>query len=111
MAQRDDDQQVTTEVASSDAVTGTMGAGSSEGDASTGEKGKRKARPRLTVQPDVMRRLRAMATEREMTASELAEELLSKFLSNIPEEEDELIIEGEDEGQSSKVDSTSDSKQ
>lgn len=99
MAQREDDQKVIDEGASSSAAaTGSMGTASSEGDNTTKSgKAKRKARPRLTVQPDVMKRLRAMATEREMTASELAEELLTKYLNNIPEEDDGLVDEEDEE--------------
>lgn len=52
---------------------------------------RRKTRPRLTVQADVMERLRVIAEQREMSASELAEELLSRYLDGISEEDLEEI--------------------
>jgi len=83
------------------------GNGKGDGNSNSGKEKKRsKARPRLTVQGDVMERLRKVAVEREMTVSELAEELLSQYVDQVPDEE--LYGEGDAErnGEEEKKDAT-----
>lgn len=58
--------------------------------------GKKKSRPRLTLRADVMERLKNIAAVREMSASDLADELLGNFLSAIPD--DEVAQEGTVDG-------------
>lgn len=58
-----------------------------DGDRTSGTGKPSRGKPRLTVHADVMERLRHIAEEREMSASELADELLSRYLDGIPEEE------------------------
>lgn len=49
------------------------------------EAAKKKSRPRLTLRADVMERLKNIAAVREMSASDLADELLGNYLSAVPD--------------------------
>lgn len=51
---------------------------------------KKQRRPRLTVSDDVMERLKNIAAYRDMSASEVADEIMASYLSSIKEDEEAL---------------------
>lgn len=53
---------------------------------------KRSVRPRLTVSPDIMDRLKNIAALRDMSASQVADEIISTYLSGV--EDEDLIEDG-----------------
>ncbi len=72
------------------------GHGGEQADTNASGKDKKKPRPRLTVRPDVMERLKNIAAYRDMSASDLADELLANYLNAIPEEELRDLEENQD---------------
>lgn len=56
-------------------------------DATTKRSRARKLRPRLTVSTEIMERLKSIAALRDMTASQVADELLTNYLSGVEDED------------------------
>lgn len=56
------------------------------------KKRKRKIKPRLTVNADIMERLKNIAALRDMSASQVASEIISAFLSGV--EDEDLVEDG-----------------
>lgn len=103
----DDNMNTSTNEGGDDNGAAPAGGGGSGNGGNSREVKKKKARPRLTVQADVMARLRKVAVEREMTASELAEELLAQYLEQVPDEDEGGDADGDGNVEEEKVDTTS----